>query len=178
MEHFSRYGGLWVDRADFAEKLAHRIQNGILTGDEAGQIKFFSENGYLIIPAAVSAAACDRFCNDITSAWQNGDPRLLVQQPGESVGKPLTAGSPRTGTRVVDSFVYYESALDLLLSDSVSRFLQILFEDDVLLFQSISFDMGSEQGMHQDTAYVVVGSPWNWQRAGSPWKTFRKEQES
>ena len=39
------------------------------------------------------------------------------------------------------------------------RFLAILFEGPPLLFQTLGFEYGSQQGIHQDTAYVVVDSP-------------------
>ncbi len=157
--YFSRYGGLWIDRTDFAQQLAKRERSGRLTKEQAAQVRAFAESGFLIIRGAVSAEACDRFSNDITEAWQKGDERLLVHLSGEGSSRPLTAGSPRVQARVVDSYVYFHSALELLLSDSITSFLRIVFEDDPLLFQSLSFDMGSEQGLHQDTAYVVVSSP-------------------
>jgi phytanoyl-CoA hydroxylase len=158
-QFFSRYGGLWIDQLDFDEQFPVRLKSGKLTAAQAEQVTFFVKNGYLIIPGAVPASACDRFSDDITNAWHHGDERLLVQRPGERTGAPLTAGAPRVMARVVDSYVYYESALDLLLSDSISKFLKTIFDDDPLLFQSLSFDVGSEQGLHQDTAYVVTSSP-------------------
>jgi ectoine hydroxylase-related dioxygenase (phytanoyl-CoA dioxygenase family) len=39
------------------------------------------------------------------------------------------------------------------------RFLKLIFDENPLLFQSLSFDQGSQQGLHQDTAYVVVDRP-------------------
>jgi ectoine hydroxylase-related dioxygenase (phytanoyl-CoA dioxygenase family) len=156
---FSRYGGLWIDLTDFNEAVTKRQKKGQLTREEADQVRFFADKGYLVIEQAVDAAACDRFSQDITSAFERGDNRLLIQRPGEGQGKPLTPDQPRVQARVVDSYVYYESALELLLSDKITRFLQIIFEDAPLLFQSLSFYNGSEQGMHQDTAYVVVSSP-------------------
>lgn len=46
-----------------------------------------------------------------------------------------------------------------LFSKKIERFLKLLFEDAPLLFQPLSFEYGSQQGIHQDTAYVVVDSP-------------------
>ncbi|MBV8553577.1 MAG: phytanoyl-CoA dioxygenase family protein [Acidobacteriaceae bacterium] len=157
--YFSRYGGLWIDRRDFEDALVERQRKGEISKDEADQVRFFEKNGYLILPGAVPASACDRFECDIAAAWERGDERLLIQNPTEYYGKPLAAGAPRVQTRVVDSYVYYESALDLLLSDSIARFMRIIFDDAPLLFQSLSFEMGSEGALHQDTGYVVVNSP-------------------
>lgn len=171
---FSRYGGLWIDREDWQNELTSRRAAGTVNPREAEQVEFFIKNGYLIIPGAVSASECDRFSNDITRAWRDGDPRLLVQRPGERSGQPLTPGSQRIQARVVDSYVYYDSALELLLSDSIGGFLRIIFDENPLLFQSLSFDVGSEQGMHQDTAYVVVSSPL---RLAAAWVALEDIQE-
>lgn len=34
-----------------------------------------------------------------------------------------------------------------------------VFDEEPLLFQSLTFERGSQQGFHQDTAYVVVSQP-------------------
>jgi hypothetical protein len=65
----------------------------------------------------------------------------------------------RLGSRVVDSFVALPEALDLFTTPSLIRFLRLIFDADPLLFQSLNFDQGSQQGLHQDTAYVVVNRP-------------------
>jgi phytanoyl-CoA hydroxylase len=158
-QYFSAYGGLWIDRSDWGQGLDDRVKRGLITSDEARQIEQFAQNGYSIIPGAVEPEVIDRFSDEITKAWLHGDERLRILKPRESGGTPLSAGSDRTRARVVDTYVFYQSAIDLLLSDRLSRFLRLIFEDDPLLFQSLSFNVGSQQGMHQDTAYVVVSSP-------------------
>jgi phytanoyl-CoA hydroxylase len=157
--YFSAYGGLWIDRNDWKRKLDERLTRGAVSPDEAGQIERFVAQGYLVIPGAVAPGVVDRFSSEITKAWLHGDERLMILMPGEGTGTPLTAGRERRQARVVDSYAFYQSALEILLSGRISRFLTLIFDDDPLLFQSLSFDCGSEQGMHQDTAYVVVGSP-------------------
>jgi ectoine hydroxylase-related dioxygenase (phytanoyl-CoA dioxygenase family) len=37
--------------------------------------------------------------------------------------------------------------------------LTLIFDAEPLLFQGLTFECGSEQGIHQDSAYVVVSSP-------------------
>ena len=157
--YFSRYGGMWIDRNDWKQNLENRITKGLVSPDAAKQVKDFVEHGYLIIPGAVAPEVVDRFSNEITKAWLHGDEQLLIMMPGESAGTPLKAGRERKQARVVDVYAFYQSALDILLSDRISRFLKLIFDDDPLLFQSLSFDCGSEQDLHQDTAYVVVSSP-------------------
>ncbi len=53
----------------------------------------------------------------------------------------------------------FSEALALFASPRLFNFLKLIFEDIPHLFQSLSFDTGSQQGLHQDTAYVVVEEP-------------------
>jgi len=67
--------------------------------------------------------------------------------------------TPPHRMRIVDIYAARPIALDVLLASAVSRFLTLVFDVEPLLFQGLTFECGSEQGMHQDTAYVVVSSP-------------------
>ena len=44
--------------------------------------------------------------------------------------------------RVVDAYVFYESARAALFSDAIVRFLRIVFDDAPMLFQSLTFEKG------------------------------------
>jgi hypothetical protein len=105
--------------------------------------------GYAVLEGAVDPAACDRFRDDISTAWEEGDERLFVRHPGVNEYVLLRAGTRTDGSCVVDSSVYYESAWELLFADAIVEFLRTIFEEEPLVFQSLSFDKGSEQGMHQ-----------------------------
>ena len=61
--------------------------------------------------------------------------------------------------RVVDIHAVRPLALELLFAPAITRFLNIIFERPPHLFQSLTFECGSEQDIHQDTAYVVVHPP-------------------
>jgi len=61
--------------------------------------------------------------------------------------------------RVLDIHAVRPEALTLLFAPAIVRFLHLIFDRDPLLFQSLTFECGSEQGIHQDTAYVVVHPP-------------------
>ena len=59
----------------------------------------------------------------------------------------------------MDAYVFYESARAALFSDAIVRFLRIVFDDAPMLFQSLTFEKGSQQALHQDTEFVVTASP-------------------
>lgn len=155
----SRYGGLWIDRSDWRDQLDRRVRAKSIATHTAQRIESFVENGYVILERAVDPAAIDRFETRISAAFANGDSSVLCQPLGRHAPQPITAETPRRGARVVDAFAPLPEALELLSSPALTAFLKAIFDADPHLFQSLSFDLGSEQGLHQDTAYVVVERP-------------------
>jgi ectoine hydroxylase-related dioxygenase (phytanoyl-CoA dioxygenase family) len=96
---------------------------------------------------------------DLRRAFEFGDERLRLLAPGEHFGRPLQARADTQGMRVNDIYAYFESARRALFSEPIARFLRLIFDSAPLLMQSLSFESGSEQGIHRDTAYVVIDPP-------------------
>lgn len=157
--YFSDFGGLWTDRSDADRELDRRLADGRIDEHQAEQLRDWMRNGYVILPGAVPVDAIDRFHADIVGAFEHGDERLMVARPGVQGYEPLRAGTSTVRARVVDGYAFYPSAADLLFADAIVDWLELVFDAQPLLFQSLSFDRGSQQGMHQDTAYVVVDRP-------------------
>ena len=151
----SRFGGLWVDRDDWRQQITARH----LTSEQINQIEFFVRNGFIILHAAATPEKVDAFRRKIETSFREGNKDVLYQRHDGYDTLPLSQPEDRLGVRVVDSFVPFAEALDLFSSPSLIAFLQLIFDADPLLFQSLSFDQGSQQGLHQDTAYVVVDQP-------------------
>ena len=159
VEFRGKFEGLWTDRADALEIVARRRRAGQLDDDDAQRFVHWIEHGYVILPGAVSNAECDAVGSDLRRAFEHGDERLHVFAPGEQSGSPLTAGLEMDGMRVNDIYVYFDSAREALFNDAVLSFLSIAFDAAPLLIQSLTFEHGSQQGFHQDTAYVVIDPP-------------------
>jgi hypothetical protein len=153
--HHSNFGGLWIDREDWLRQLEKKR----LAPELARDIRRFVQDGYVIFEGAASLAAVDAFQREVERSFREGNPALLYQYDGDRVSRPLDGPVPRLGTRVVDAFAGVPAALDLFTSPRLIEFLSAIFGEDPLLFQSLSFDQGSQQGLHQDTAYVVVDRP-------------------
>jgi phytanoyl-CoA hydroxylase len=153
------FEGLWTDRLDAEDLIRRRLRSGQITDSEASQLEHWVEKGYVILPGAVSADVCEQIKSDLARAFAEGDERLRVLNPGEHFGQPLQAGTDMRRRRVQDIYVYFESARKALFSERIARFLSIIFDAPPLLLQSLTFDSGSRQGVHQDTAYVVIDPP-------------------
>jgi hypothetical protein len=151
----SRFGGLWIDRSDWRQEMTRRH----LDDEQRALLEKFVLDGYVILEGAASSALVDAFETRMSVAFRQGNPDLLYQSHVDPQSHPMITGVDGLLTRVVDAFVPLPEALDLFAAPRLLSFLQCIFEDDPLLFQSLSFNQGSQQPLHQDTAYVVVEKP-------------------
>jgi ectoine hydroxylase-related dioxygenase (phytanoyl-CoA dioxygenase family) len=153
--YHSKFGGLWIDRSDWRREVERRR----LSPDEAALVTQFAENGYVILPQACNLDAINVFQTAVAGAFRNGNAKVLYQNHFSHETLPLTGPVDRLGTRIVDAYISLPQSLDLFTSPALLDFLKLIFGENPLLFQSLSFDQGSQQGLHQDTAYVVVNNP-------------------
>jgi phytanoyl-CoA hydroxylase len=155
----SHFEGLWTDRVDAEQVIERRWRAGQLRAADVERLKHWVEHGYIVLPGAVPAEDCEAIKADLGRAFEHGDERLHVLKPGEHFGTPLQPGTPQARMRVNDIYVYYESARRALFAEPIVRFLRLIFSGSPTLLQSLTFDKGSQQGIHQDTAYVVIDPP-------------------
>ena len=153
----SRFGGLWTDRLEAEGLLERRLARGELAPADGTALRAWIRDGYAILPQAVPLAAVERLVAEAAALWVGRDPSVRVELGGRYValGPELTPEH----AKLVDLYARSRAALELALAEPLRRFLGLLFERPPLLFQSLSFERGSEQPIHQDTAYVVVVPP-------------------
>ena len=135
------------------------MAEGRITEADADRLRHWVSAGYVIIERGVLPDDCDRLRADLEVAFRDGDERLLMHSPQNEDYQPLSAGTDTERVRVVDVYAFSESARVALFSEPIVRFLRTVFDDAPLLFQSLTFEKGSQQDMHQDTAFVVTTSP-------------------
>jgi len=156
----SRFGGMWFDSTTFFSDLLHKIEKHEISEQNAAKVLDFSINGYIVFKDLVSQDLCDEFTSFIADSICKGNDNLIIQQPGETEGnRRLSKPEIIKNQRIVDSYMVNDLAKKILLTDEITHFLKLCFEVPPLLFQSLSFIKGSNQGIHQDTAYVVTNQP-------------------
>lgn len=153
------FEGLWTDHVDSDYHIERLARAGALRDGDADRLRQWVTDGYVILPGAVPAELCEEIKSDLSTAFANGDQRLHVLAPGDAFGTPLQPGTPEARMRVNDIYVYFESARRALLGEPIMHFLRLIFSGNPTLLQSLTFDKGSQQGLHQDAAYVVIDPP-------------------
>jgi phytanoyl-CoA hydroxylase len=119
----------------------------------------WERDGYVILRGVLEPSACDALGEVLGEAWRYGHPDQLVVDSTTGRSRKLEAGDARRLTRAVDTHVHYPEARELLANPVVTGKLRAIFGADPLYFQTLVFELGSEQGLHQDTSFVVVDDP-------------------
>jgi phytanoyl-CoA hydroxylase len=159
--HRSRFGGLWPDLRNAETLLDGKLECGLLNAKEGELFRHWIEKGYVVLPGAVSSKAIDRFMRDYDRIWEEGNDELFVEyfKDGEVLFHPIEPRFRDEPHKILDFHGYSEAARRMICSKAIVSFLSKLFERPPMAFQSLLFLYGTEQEMHQDTAFVPVSSP-------------------
>jgi hypothetical protein len=153
-EFHSRFGGLWIDDTDSARVLA-RLE-AIPDLAMRRQVNKFMRDGFVVLPQAVAPSLIDTYLDEYEVAAASPG-RLLVEVPAEGGRHPFTRErSLKHGSKVLDTAMLLSSGQHLCFAPDIAAFLETLFGEKALAFQTLHFEVGSTQAIHQDTAYVVV----------------------
>jgi len=152
----SAFGGFWVDKGDALDRIAGRLETGQITAEDAEHLSHWAQNGYLIIPNAFPADELEAALEALDRAYAGdfeGVSFLAEQiQPKPARFDPRMRDVP---AKVLDLHWFSEAIRNLVFSDRVVRFINLVFESKPLASQTLGFYRGSGQSGHQDSAYVT-----------------------
>ena len=154
------FGGTWTDLSNARDVLRGKLQLGLVTDDDAKRLEQWIDDGFVIIEGAVPRDVIDRIHQDIETAWEGNNRALHVEYWEDGV-MHITPATPELKTKqgkLLDLHASSEAARRAVFAPPIARFLKLLFERPILAFQSLYFERGTQQPMHQDAAYVVVSS--------------------
>jgi phytanoyl-CoA hydroxylase len=160
-ETVSRFGGLWIDRHDWLDRLAAMHRKGRISDELSMAIFQFVRDGYFVIKGAVSPAVVDKLNDEIGQMWKSPPNGLLVEtfEPdGQMRCIPPNVTFRAGRTKLLDLYVFSRIAREAIASPKVVAFLTCIFSEQPKAFQGLTFWNGSQQAIHKDTAYVKVDS--------------------
>jgi phytanoyl-CoA hydroxylase len=114
-------------------------------------LKHWIDKGFVVLKGAVPLGWLDALQQDFDAVWLDGHPQAWVDviENGRSTVRRLKIGDlDRTDilAKLLDLHEYLETARTVTFAPAMA-------------FQSLSFNKGSRQPIHQDTAFVRVSSP-------------------
>jgi hypothetical protein len=160
-KYLSSFGGQWTDRKDFEELLKRKKSSGQVDSEAEARLRQWRQDGYIVLENAVEPALIDLLNRELEELPRKHPPGLKVT--GRRLSEP-TPYSPELiqkheSIRIVDHYFFSVAARRILFSASLTGFLERVFEARPMLTQSLGFEYGSEQDIHQDTAFVITNSP-------------------
>jgi len=75
----SPFGGLWIDQQNAASLIEGKLEIGQITSKQAAQLRFFSENGYIVLPQAIGPKILAAAKADLEKAYAGGFPDLRFE---------------------------------------------------------------------------------------------------
>lgn len=152
---------LWTDWPDAPRTLAAKKKFWRRNWRSQPEIlEHFIQQGYAVGESMVADSDITKFMSDLKAALQ--DPASQLQMTfWDANGKHHTesAGLDKLENReakVLDVHVKVPSSQKLVFAPKVLAFLQDVFQDEPVAFQTLYFEYGSQQGAHQDTAFVYT----------------------
>lgn len=155
-DFFSDFGSLWIDRVDAVDILANKVKQGLVSERLEDKLRFFIEEGYIIFENVVPAETIDEIVRLYDYAVE-GDKKIFKKQGLFLKNSENSDFGP--GMRMIDIYALSKAVRDATFPNIVSDFINAVFEEPAIATQSISFNYGSGQSVHQDTAYVLSQSP-------------------
>jgi hypothetical protein len=160
----SAFGGLWTDLNNAMEVVQGKLDVGMINRKEAEMLRGFIENGYAVFPGAVPGFQIRQLNRDIERVWAGQMQDAWVSCLEDGLGrvrriKPDDRDEADKQVKLLDTYEYLESARRVMFTDTIRRFLHLIFERPALAHQSLNFYRGSKQPIHRDTAFVRVSSP-------------------
>lgn len=154
------FGGPWTERTDAEQVLQEKLARGVVTPADAERLRFWIDNGYVVLESAVPHDVIEQVKRDIERSWDTDNPGLFVEYWQDHVMhvEPISPEAKHRQAKLLDFHAFSEPARQAVFSPAIIDFLTLLFERPPLAFQSLYFERGTQQPMHQDAAYVVVSS--------------------
>lgn len=148
----SKLASLWIDDDN---EFSRRIDS--VPSHLAEYVSDFSRDGYVVIKNAVSEEVIDQILQETDAIFSDPE-KYVVRNAGKYVD-PVDLPSLGIGDRIIDLYGVSPAARQAIHSPIVTEFLQLVFEEPAIAMQSLSFNYGSQQSIHQDTAYVISKEP-------------------
>lgn len=146
----------WVDSDAYAREVEQRMASGELSADDAERLAGWRSEGFLKLPEAIEPERIDALLDDYEAAWRSR-PKLTITVEGQGA-VPFSKVAPLTELthhfRLMDFQDASQAARAVMFHPRVVTALRLILDRQPVAMQSLFFEFGSEQAVHQDFPYV------------------------
>jgi ectoine hydroxylase-related dioxygenase (phytanoyl-CoA dioxygenase family) len=156
-EHF-----LWLDRRSSKREIERARRAGRITADEAALLGFWTANGYAVIERCIEPEIADAVVREVDRVWQerwhvsvdllsgSGERTLVDRCPPESRKQPYKLNQLHQKS---------EAVRKIFMHPRIMRALSLIFGNEVVGVNSLTFEYGSQQTVHVDHVYMTPSPP-------------------
>jgi hypothetical protein len=158
----NRFGGFWTDQPNALDLIQGKLEAGLITAIDAERLRFWVDNGYVILEQAVPQSILEAATHDLDLGYSGRLPELLFECQdviGSRKSSPWQKEMNEVPAKALDLHFQSVAVRQLIFSDVSTRFLTLLFDAPVFATQTLGFLVGSAQSGHQDSAYVAYSIP-------------------
>ncbi len=160
----------WIDRsnADIDAFVANFIPRFPLTFDLAEKLRFWQKNGYVVLEKVISPALIDRYWEDVEELLRNPKQYKLMARVDipkfdpireRMIGEFPIEDLKGKHVKLNDFHQLSETGKNLMTHPAIVNFLEAVFQQQVVVMQSLTFMYGSQQPTHQDFPWVTAKIP-------------------
>ena len=148
----------WTDSPDFERILEKKIQIGEVSNEEATMLRDWVRDGYLAFPKLLEDGLLDKLLEDHERAWKERPAcYLLSEEQGVTM---LSDSRPREELlsrhyRILDFHDLSVAGMQVMMHPKIIRMANLILGETPYAMQSLLFEYGSEQHLHQDFPFVA-----------------------
>ncbi len=152
------FQGFWTDKDSAAAEVDSLLGEGKVTAETALHLNKFIRDGFVVLEDAISSDLADRLVEEINATAKHPD-KFLARTNRKNYSEVDAETINDKAFRLIDFPINCAEARQAQFAPKIRDFLSLVFREELLAFQSLTFKYGSQQGIHQDGAYVVVSDP-------------------
>jgi len=145
---------LWIDKP-YMEKILNNLDFSHYKYLKKENIIQFEKDGFTILKNVIPHEDIDKLIKIIESNIIKNNNEIFCSY-GLNIKKITDIDTSIPLTKILDLYVKINEASKILCHDSIKEFLELMYKGQVKLIQSLYFNKGSTQSLHQDPAYVVI----------------------
>jgi phytanoyl-CoA hydroxylase len=147
----------WTDREEFDRDAEERVMRGDITFDDSNLLRQWRRDGFIVLKNVVDTVCIEELLAHYYRAWEER-PMCNILWEGGGVTRLSDAPSRDELThhhyRLMDFHNLSEAGRSIALHPTIIKYVRLILDDDPVCMQSLFFEYGSEQGMHQDFPWV------------------------
>ena len=156
---FSFPSDLWVDGPHPDRHIETLLDKGQIDETMAERLTMFVEKGYLLLHID-DEDLLDELVADIDRAWAEKPANVAYAFRSGPILMSEAVNEHRFHTcRLIDMHEFSPAAMKLYLYDQIFRYLRVIFGEEPVATQSLTFEWGSQQALHRDPVHVVMTPP-------------------